>query len=74
MKTLRSAPALKAKAANAIVVVEWLADYCAQQAAAAPDIDYCSDRATMLWGLTSINKNLAFITHVALAVAAARSP
>ena len=56
MKTLRSAPALKAKAANAIVVVEWLADDCAQQAAAAPDIDYYSDRATMLWGLTSIFK------------------
>ena len=56
MKTLWSALALKGKAANAIVVVEWLADHCAQQAAAAPDIDYCSDRATMLWGLTPIFK------------------
>ena len=54
MTTLQSAPALKAKAANAIVIVEWLADYCARQAAAAPDIDYYSERATMLWGLTSI--------------------
>jgi hypothetical protein len=58
MKTLRSAPALKAKAANSIVVVEWLADDCAQQAAAAPDIDYYSDRATMLWGPTPIFQNL----------------
>ena len=49
LTTLRSAPALKTKAANALVVVEWLADYCARQAAAAPHIDYFSDRETMLW-------------------------
>ena len=39
-----------------MVVVAWLADDCARQAAAAPDIDYYSERAGMLWGLTSLLK------------------
>ena len=47
-------PVLKAKAANAMLVVEWLAEVCDRQAQAQPDNEYVSQRATMLWGLTSV--------------------
>ena len=51
-----SKPELKAKAANAMVVVEWLAEYCRQQADLEParGNQYIRDRADMLWSLTSI--------------------
>ena len=47
-------PVLKAKAANAMLVVEWLAEVCDRQAQAQPDNEYAAQRATMLWGLTSV--------------------
>ena len=56
MKSSKTPPRLKAKAANAMMVVDWLADYCDRQLKAKPDNERYAERASMLWGLTSVYK------------------
>ena len=54
MKKRTSCPILKAKGFNALCIVDWLACLCADQAVGARHIEYYSDRATMLWGLSTM--------------------
>jgi len=56
MRTRGCTPLLKAKAFNTLCVVDWLANVCSQQAAAAQHIEYFMDRAMMLWGLSAFFK------------------
>ena len=55
MRVQGSTPQIKAKASNAMWIVDWLALEANKQARGSPS-QYASLRATMLWGLSSFNK------------------
>ena len=50
MHTLSDCPMLKVKAANCLLVCQWLSDVCCRDAAALPSGHHDQIRATTLWG------------------------